>query len=165
MKIYLSEIKDFYKSSLDVNESSLKKEYKSSIIDKFKKIEGNIDISKVSGIYICKLSFRADLDVVSSLSLKVFPKTICVNETLYFTENELDASEDVYLLDTDFIDVDNLVYSLSVTSLPIKLHADDEVLMSGEGYRVISEEDLENEKNSEVDEGSSPFDVLKDIDL
>ena len=32
MKIYLSEIKDFYKSSLDVNAASLNKEYKPFIV-------------------------------------------------------------------------------------------------------------------------------------
>ena len=65
-----------------------------------------------------------------------------------------------YLSD-DEIDLYNIIFSLALTSIPLKIHADDEKEIKGEGYRVIKEEDLKDE--NEVT--SSPFDILKDLDL
>ena len=99
------------------------------------------------------------MTLISSYSLKDFDKDFSVDDTLYFTDEEECASEDTLLVKNE-IDIDNIVYSLLVTSLPIKLYADDEKVIKGNGYRVLKEGE-EDEENDE----SSPFDVLKDIEL
>ena len=56
------------------------------------------------------------------------------------------------------MDLDNIIYTLIVSSLPISIHAPNEEVIESDEYRVISEDDLDSEN-------TSPFDVLKDLDL
>ena len=143
---------------LDLN--NFNKLYSNDIINKFNSINGEIIINKVNSVYIFDIHILANLNLTSSLSLKKFDEDYEINETLYFTNNEEYKSEDTEFIE-GFIDIDNLIYSLLITNIPINIHAPNEKgTIVGEGYRVIKEEELETEKSK-----SSPFDILDEIDL
>ena len=55
----------------------------------------------------------------------------------------------------EYFDIDNIIYSLIVTSLPLNIHQDNEKIAKIEGVSEDIEDDIT----------SSPFDKLKDIDL
>lgn len=160
MKINFNEVIQNKTLDLDLDLNKLNNEYKSDTIKSFNNLKGTIKLNKVDNILIFKIKFVTNLTLLSSYSLKEFNKDIKVEETLYFTNDKNLASEETILID-DVIDLNNLVFSLALTSIPLKVYADDEKEIKGEGYRVIKEEDLKAEK--EVD--SSPFDILKDLDL
>lgn len=143
---------------LDLN--AFNKTYSNDIINKFNKVEGLIKIEKVNKVYIFKISILANLNITSSLSLKKFDKEFDIKETLYFTNDEEYESEDTEYVD-GLLDIDNLIFSLLITNIPITIYAPDEDKeIVGEGYRVIKEEDIEKEQTH-----SSPFDILDDLDL
>lgn len=143
---------------LDLN--AFNKTYSNDIINKFNKVEGLIKIEKVNKVYIFKISILANLNITSSLSLKKFDKEFDIKETLYFTNDEEYESEDTEYVD-GLLDIDNLIFSLLITNIPITIHAPDEDKeIVGEGYRAIKEEDIKKEQTH-----SSPFDILDDLDL
>ena len=160
MKINFNEIIENRTLDLDLDLNKLNKEYQSDTIKSFNSLKGTINLNKVDNILIFKIKFVTNLTLISSYSLKEFSKDIKVEDTLYFTNDKNLASEETILID-DEIDLYNIIFSLALTSIPLKIHADDENDIKGEGYRVIKEEDLKDE--NEVT--SSPFDILKDLDL
>lgn len=159
MKIYFKEINGTKVFDIAIDLKKLNEEYESSTIKKINSLSGTIKANKVDDILILDFQIDSNLTLISSYSLKEFDKDFSVDDTLYFTDEEECASEDTLLVKNE-IDIDNIVYSLLVTSLPIKLYADDEKVIKGNGYRVLKEGE-EDEENEE----SSPFDVLKDIEL
>ena len=159
MKIYFKEINGTKVFDITIDLKKLNEEYESSTIKKINSLSGTIKANKVDDILILDFQIDSNLTLISSYSLKEFDKDFSVDDTLYFTDEEECASEDTLLVKNE-IDIDNIVYSLLVTSLPIKLYADDEKVIKGNGYRVLKEGE-EDEENEE----SSPFDVLKDIEL
>lgn len=160
MKINFNEIFENRTLDLDLDLNKLNKEYQSDTIKSFNNIKGTINLNKVDNILIFKIKFVTNLTLISSYSLKEFNKDIKVEDILYFTNDKNLASEETILID-DEIDLYNIIFSLALTSIPLKIHSDDEKEIKGEGYRVIKEEDLKDE--NEVT--SSPFDILKDLDL
>ena len=133
----------------------------SSIISKIKKIEGEISFSKVNDILIVDFSLTSNIDAISAYSLKVINKDIDINDSLYFTNDKNNETEEVFFT-KDIISLDEIVYSLLLTSIPLNIHGDDEKLPSGDDFKVYSEDELIDELDEEKE---SPFDVLKDLDL
>ena len=132
----------------------------SLIISKINSIEGNITFSKVNDILMMNFDLNFNVCVISGYTLKEFDKTLNIRDTLYFTNDENSETEEVFYT-KDIINLDEIVYSLLITSIPLNIHADDESLPSGDDFKVYSEDELEKE----IEEDSSPFDVLKDLDL
>ena len=156
MKINFNEVIENRTLDLDLDLNKLNKEYQSDTIKSFNNIKGTINLNKVDNILIFKIKFVTNLTLISSYSLKEFSK----EDTLYFTNDKNLSSEETILID-DEIDLYNIIFSLALTSIPLKIHADNEKEIKGEGYRVIKEEDLRAENEAT----SSPFDILKDLDL
>lgn len=160
MKFEFIDINKPIELSIRLDLNAFNKTYSNDIINKFNKVEGLIKIEKVNKVYIFKISILANLNITSSLSLKKFDKEFDIKETLYFTNDEEYESEDTEYVD-GLLDIDNLIFSLLITNIPITIHAPDEDKeIVGEGYRVIKEEDIEKEQTH-----SSPFDILDDLDL
>lgn len=131
-------------------------------ISKINKISGKIDIEKIDKILRIEFDLTADLIVISAYSLKEFQLLFPLKDELFFSKDKNDSSNEVILVDDNF-NLDDVVYSLLISTLPLNIHQKDEQLPKGDGYSVLSEEEYEEEKEKFND--SSPFDVLKDIDL
>ena len=86
---------------------------------------------------------------------KIFPYNFHLEDKLYFTSDENFENDDVIYLENEYFDIDNIIYSLIITSLPLNIHQDNEKIAKIEGVSEDIEDDIT----------SSPFDKLKDIDL
>ncbi len=133
----------------------------SSIIEKINSVNGEITFSKVNDCLIITFNIDVNIDAISGYTLKVFKKDLKLEDTLYFTNDENNETEEVFYT-KEIINIDEIVYSLLVTSIPLNIHEENEEFPKGEDFKVYSEDELENELN---EESSSPFDCLKDLDL
>ena len=89
-------------------------------------------------------------------TLEEIPYSYHVKETIELADNE----EDEFEIINNQIDIDQIVITLIVSNVPMKVIKKGAKLpSSGDGYRVLSEEDAKKEKKS------SPFDVLDDLEL
>lgn len=155
MRIYLNTIKD--KENYILEDVGRLDELNSYFqIKKFNSINCNLEISKLDNIYELKVELDSEISAISSYSLKVFPYKLSLNDKLYFTLNELYENDDVILLENDFIDIDEIIYSLIITEIPVNIHAKDESLKDYGDIGVLKEEEVVYQ---------SKFDVLDDIDL
>lgn len=92
-----------------------------------------------------------------------------VDYPLNFTES-IDISDDetnidAYYVKENVVDLNPIIYDLIVGEIPTRVIKKGAKLnKSGEGYRVLSEDEL-NKEHEEKKEFNSAFDKLKDLDL
>lgn len=152
-----------------VNENIIYKEDKetfkkfnfSKIITSINKVEGTINFNKLNDILIINFDLNSSLTVVSSYSLEEFDMNLPLKDTLYLTNKKENENDEIILVNQSFA-LEEIIYSLLVTEVPINVHKEGEIIETNEEFHIYSEEELENEKEKEHD---SPFDILKDLDL
>ena len=107
---------------------------------------------------LVSLSFRIKGEVVTTCAytLEEIPYQFNVKEVIELNEDE----DDEYDIINNEIDIDEMLITLIVSNVPMKVIKKGATLpKSGDGYRVISEEDAEKERKA------SPFDVLDDLEV
>ena len=161
MRIDFSKVKSFEKIDYigDLNFYNNTKSLKT--IKDYKSVEGVVEIQKADSAIIVKYDIHAVLNVLSTLSGEEFEYPLDVNETLYYTDKKEMDSEDVFYVKEGYVDLDQEIYSLIITSIPLILHKEGEEYPKGKNYRVISEDEIDENDGSNY----SPFDKLKDLDL
>lgn len=161
MRIDFSKVKSFEKIDYigDLNFYNNTKSLKT--IKDYKSVEGVVEIQKADSVIIVKYDIHAVLSVLSTLSGEEFEYPLDVNETLYYTDKKEMDSEDVFYVKEGYVDLDQEIYSLIITSIPLILHKEGEEYPKGKNYRVISEDEIDENDGSNY----SPFDKLKDLDL
>ena len=109
-----------------------------------------------------KINISCTVLTTSAYTLKNLDYEVKIKDELCFTDNK--DLEDAYFYEKlPQIDLDDYIFSLIVTNVPTKVVGKNEKLPeSGDGYRIMSEEDFYNEKKNKK---SSPFDVLDNLDL
>lgn len=161
MRIDFSKVKSFEKIDYigDLNFYNNTKSLKT--IKDYKSVEGVVEIQKADSVIIVKYDIHAVLNVLSTLSGEEFEYPLDVNETLYYTDKKEMDSEDVFYVKEGYVDLDQEIYSLIITSIPLILHKEGEEYPKGKNYRVISEDEIYENDGFNY----SPFDKLKDLDL
>ena len=161
MRIDFSKVKSFEKIDYigDLNFYNNTKSLKT--IKDYKSVEGVVEIQKADSVIIVKYDIHAVLNVLSTLSGEEFEYPLDVNETLYYTDKKEMDNEDVFYVKEGYVDLDQEIYSLIITSIPLILHKEGEEYPKGKNYRVISEDEIDENDGSNY----SPFDKLKDLDL
>ena len=161
MRIDFSKVKSFEKIDYigDLNFYNNTKSLKT--IKDYKSVEGVVEIQKADSVIIVKYDIHAVLNVLSTLSGEEFEYPLDVNETLYYTDKKEMDSEDVFYVKEGYVDLDQEIYSLIITSIPLILHKEGEEYPKGKNYRVISEDEIDESDGSNY----SPIDKLKDLDL
>lgn len=161
MRIDFSKVKSFEKIDYigDLNFYNNTKSLKT--IKYYKSVEGVVEIQKADSVIIVKYDIHAVLNVLSTLSGEEFEYPLDVSETLYYTDKKEMDSEDVFYVKEGYVDLDQEIYSLIITSIPLILHKEGEEYPKGKNYRVISEDEIDENDGSNY----SPFDKLKDLDL
>ena len=161
MRIDFSKVKSFEKIDYigDLNFYNNTKSLKT--IKDYKSVEGVVEIQKADSVIIVKYDIHAVLNVLSTLSGEEFEYPLDVKETLYYTDKKEMDSEDVFYVKEGYVDLDQEIYSLIITSIPLILHKEGEEYPKGKNYRVISEDEIDENDGSNY----SPFDKLRDLDL
>ena len=109
-----------------------------------------------------KINVACTVLTTSAYTLKDLDYEIKIKDELCFTDNK--DLEDTYFFEKlPQIELDDYIFSLIVAHVPTKVVGKNEKLPeSGNGYRIMSEEDFYKERENEK---SSPFDVLDTLDL
>ena len=109
------------------------------------------------------LNFEIVSDVIGvcSYTLEDVPLTIKVNTSLTFTYEEGD--EETIHIDNPIFEVDEYILDLIIAEVPMKIVKKGAKLpSSGEGYRVLSEDEYNKEQEQKTD---SRWAALDDIEL
>ncbi len=158
MKINYKSIKD--KESIEYNAdiSILNELNHNNFIKKFNNVNGIINFDNTSqDVLIINFDLDYSLNVLSTVSLEEFEYNSNLKEELYLTnDKELENDEIIYL--KDGFELENIIYSLIITDLPIRLAKENETYKEEDGYRILTEDELEKERN---ESHSSPFDDIK----
>ena len=118
----------------------------------------HMDLSVINYDELVVLSFKLKGEVMTTCAytLEEIPYNYNISETVELEGNEDDEFEII----NEQIDIDQIIVTLIVSNVPMKVIKKGAKLPSGgDGYRVLSEEDAAKEKKS------SPFDVLDDLEL
>ena len=110
----------------------------------------------------CKISGDADVIASCSYTLEDVPLTVKFKDEFYFSDEETD-SEDCYYEPGVEIDLDPHILALILAEVPHNIVKSGATLpKSGNGYRVLSEEEFEKERQNKK---NSAFDILDTIDF
>ena len=109
-----------------------------------------------------KIEGSADVIASCSYTLEDVPLTVKFNEIFYFSDEET-ASSDCYYEPGVEIDIDPHILALVLAEVPHNIVKKGASLpKSGNGYRVLKEEDLEKERQNKK---NSAFDVLDNLEF
>ena len=111
----------------------------------------------------CQISGTAHVIASCSYTLEDVPVDVRFNDSFYFTDSEEDEAEDCYYEPNVEIDLDPHILALILAAVPHTITKKGASLpKSGEGYRVMSEEDYLKEKSNKK---NSAFDILDSIEF
>lgn len=126
-----------------------------------KKTHVNLLVHNYDEFIDVNVTLKAEVVLQCSYSLKPFATSIVAKDNMHFATNQDD--EDFILYKGNLIDMDKYIFDLLSASVPASPKAPGAKLPSdGNGYRIISEDELAKEKESH---GNSKFDALKDLDF
>ena len=112
-------------------------------------------------IYVT-LTIKAKVTLQCSYTLQNFETTIEGTDELHFAPNK-DEDEDCIEYKGTSIDMDHYIFNLLSASVPLSPKAQNaKAPKSGNGYRVLSEDEFVKERE---EEGNSQFDALKDLEF
>ena len=110
----------------------------------------------------CAISGNADVIASCSYTLEDVPLHVEFKETLYFS-SEVMGSQECYYEPGVEIDLNPHILALILAEVPHNITKSGASLpKSGNGYRVLSEDDFIKEKSHK---GNSAFDILDTIDF
>ena len=110
----------------------------------------------------CKISGKASVIASCSYTLEDVPLDVSFKDNFYFS-SEVTGSDECFFEPGNEIDLDPHILALILAEVPhniVKKGAKRP--SSGEGYRVLSEEEFENERKNR---GNKAFDVLDSIEF
>ena len=110
----------------------------------------------------CAINGEADVIASCSYTLEDVPLHVAFKETLYFS-NEVMGSQECYYEPGVEVDLDPHILALILAEVPHNIVKKGASLpKSGNGYRVISEEEYEKERQNKK---NSAFDILDSIEF
>ena len=110
----------------------------------------------------CAISGNADVIASCSYTLEDVPLHVEFKETLYFS-SEVMGSQECYYEPGVEIDLNPHILALILAEVPHNIvKSGAQLPKSGNGYRVLSEDDFIKEKSHK---GNSAFDILDTIDF
>ena len=137
-------------------------------IRKVDKCHVKASINKYENFYVVDLSIEGHAVLPCAYTLEDVSYPFEINESLTFKNEEddlFDGNDDVFLVNNNFIELDEIVLSLIVATSPLKIVKKGAKLPeSGNGYRVISEE-TRNKEKEENKKKNSPFSKLDNLNI
>ena len=110
-----------------------------------------------------QISGKAKVIASCSYTLDDVPMEVKFHDSFYFTDSEDGVSEDCYYEPSVEIDLEPHILALILAEVPhTVVKSGAKLPKSGEGYRVLSEEDLLKEKSTKK---NSAFDILDSIEF
>ena len=140
-------------SSLKLDENHVKKINKCSV---------KVIATEFGDVLQCSINGEADVIASCSYTLDDVPLHVNFKDTLYFS-SEVMGSQECYFEPGVEIDLDPHILALILAEVPHNITKSGASLpKSGDGYRVLSEEDHEKERQNKK---NSAFDILDTIEF
>ena len=140
-------------SSLKLDENHVKKINKCTV---------KVIATEFGDVLQCSINGEADVIASCSYTLDDVPLHVNFKDTLYFSSEVVDSEECYYEPGVE-IDLDPHILALILAEVPHNITKSGAKLPeSGNGYRVISEEQYLEEKNNKK---NSAFDILDTIEF
>ena len=140
-------------SSLKLDENHVKKINKCSV---------KVIATEFGDVLQCSINGEADVIASCSYTLDDVPLHVNFKDTLYFS-SEVMGSQECYFEPGVEIDLDPHILALILAEVPHNITKSGASLpKSGDGYRVLSEEDYEKERQNKK---NSAFDILDTIEF
>ena len=140
-------------SSLKLDENHVKKINKCSV---------KVIVTEFGDVLQCSINGEADVIASCSYTLDDVPLHVNFKDTLYFS-SEVMGSQECYFEPGIEVDLDPHILALILAEVPHNITKSGASLpKSGNGYRVLSEEDYEKEKQNKK---NSAFDILDTIEF
>ena len=119
-------------------------------------------VTEFGDVLECKISGSASVIASCSYTLEDVPLEVKFKDDFYFSSEEIE-SENCYFEPKNEIDLDPHILALILAEVPHNIVKSGAALpKSGDGYRVLSEEDFEKERKNKK---NSAFDVLDSIEF
>ena len=119
-----------------------------------------VEATEFDDVLECLISGEADVIASCSYTLEDVPLHVTFKEQFFFSDQD-DDSEDCYFEPGVEIDLDPYILALILAEVPHNItKSGASVPKSGNGYRVLSEEEFEEERKHK---GNSAFDVLDSL--
>lgn len=149
--LILEEDIDFSKAELD-----------QSHIRKINFCHAKMTAHEYDDLIVVDFEIKADIVGVCAYTLEDVPLHLKFKDSLEFS-NETQDDEDIIFEDKPIFSLDPYILGLIIAETPIKIIKKGAKLpSSGEGYRVLSEDEYEQEQKSKTD---SRWSKLDDIEL
>ena len=140
-------------SSLKLDENHVKKINKCSV---------KVIATEFGDVLQCSINGEADVVASCSYTLDDVPLHVNIKDTLYFS-SEVMGSQECYFEPGIEVDLDPHILALILAEVPHNITKSGASLpKSGNGYRVLSEEDYKKEKQNKK---NSAFDILDTIEF
>lgn len=115
-----------------------------------------LDVINYDELVVLSFNIKGEVTTTCAYTLEEIPYNYQVKESIELAGNE----DDEFDIINEEIDIDEILITLIVSNVPMKVVKKGAKLpLSGDGYRVLSEEEAKKEKKA------SPFDVLDDLEL
>lgn len=125
-----------------------------------KRCLAKVEASKYDDFIEVRIDVSALTVLQSSYTLKPFEYNIHSFENYHFSAYE-EEEEDLIVYKGNRISLDEYIFNLISASVPLNPKAKgEEMPKSGEGYRVLTEEEFEKEKKEKTDSRFSKLDEL-----
>ena len=109
----------------------------------------------------CEISGKAHVIASCSYTLEDVPLDVTFSDSFYFSDTE-DNSQDCYYEPGNEVDLDPHILALILSEVPHNIVKNGATLpKSGNGYRVLSEEDFMKEKNKKKNHAFAILDTLE----
>lgn len=144
----------------DIDFSSQK--FDDNHVRKINKCSVKVDATEYGDVLRVQVNGEAEVVASCSYTLEDVPLKVNFKEDFYFSSEE-DSSQDCYFEPSVNVDLDPHILALVLAEVPHNITKSGASLpKSGEGYRVLSEEEyLEEKKNKK----NSAFDILDTIEF
>ena len=127
-----------------------------------KKLHAKAKVHRYQDFIDVDLLIKADVVLQCSYTLKPFDYELKEEDEIHFASYD-DGGDDIQIYKGNLIDLDPYIYNLLSAAVPTSPKAPGAKLpSSGKNFRVLTEEEFNEEKNASTD---PRFDKLKDLDL
>ena len=127
-----------------------------------KKSFGNLEIIKYHKVIGISVDLKVKVTLECSYSLQPFDQDMEINEEVYIGDS-LEDDEESIIIEKDEIDIETILLALITSNLPLKpIMPGAKRPQSGDGYRVIDEEQLAKDRSIS---GDLRFAKLDEIEL
>ena len=138
-----------------------KSSFKSPLLD-VKKCYGYLEITKYRNIIRMNVDLKVKVLLECSYSLEPFEDEINLHEEVLIGDSK-SFDDEIMIIDQDEIEIESILLALITSSIPLKpIKPGAKRPESGEGYRVLDDEQLAEDRRIS---GDDRFSKLDEIDL